>query len=116
MVHKGEIVEKAVRASGIKITELARQIGVSRRHLYNLFENSNLSFEFIYKIGKIIHYDFSKDFSLYPDSINQDEKKNHINDDPTLYSENINWKNKYLELLEKYNELQMKYIHLLENK
>jgi len=65
MVHKGEIVEKAVRASGIKLTELAKKMNLSRRHLYNLFEESNLSVEYIYKIGKIIHYDFTNEIGSY---------------------------------------------------
>lgn len=49
MQHKGEVVEKAVRESGFPIAELARRMKKSRRHIYNMFENPNLSLEEILK-------------------------------------------------------------------
>jgi len=114
MAHKGEIVEKAVRASGIKLTELAKKMNLSRRHLYNLFEDPDLSVEYIYKIGKIIHYDFTNEIKSYFKSSSAQIIEN-VNDDFLPYGEKLEyWKNKYLELLEKYNELQMKMIVLLE--
>lgn len=49
MQHKGQVVEKAVRESGFPIAELARRMKKSRRHIYNMFENPNLSLEEILK-------------------------------------------------------------------
>ena len=114
MVHKGEIVEKAVRASGIKLTELAKKMNLSRRHLYNLFEESNLSVEYIYKIGKIIHYDFTNEIKLYLKNSAPDIIENTSEDSKSYGNKAEYWKNKYFDLLEKYNELQMKIIVLLE--
>jgi len=114
MIHKGEIVEKAVRVSGIKLTELAKKMKLSRRHLYNLFEEPNLSVEYIYKIGKIIHYDFTNEIGSYLKNSDSDIIEN-TSDAPIPYgNETEYWKNKYFGLLEKYNELQMKMIVLLE--
>jgi len=104
MVHKGEIIEKAVRRSGISITELSKRIGISRRHIYNVFNNPDINWEIIVQIGKVIHYDFSKDFvelETFPEN-----KKILHEDIPTPFDNNpIYWKNKYLILLEEYNSL-----------
>jgi len=103
MQHRGEIIKAAVYKSGFPITELAKRLGKSRRWIYLMFENNSVSLDLVLQIGKIIHYDFAseiKEFSptqkLYKDS--------SINSE--LEEESIEfWKNKYLKLLEEYNEL-----------
>lgn len=99
--HKGKILERAVRESGIPLTKLTKRINKSRRWIYNAFENPNLSIEYVIEIGEIIHYDFSEvlselkkfKISVLKPSLNVDQE----------YPEY--WKNKYLELLEKYNQI-----------
>lgn len=112
MVHKGEIIEKAVRSSGISITVLSKRIGKSRRHIYNIFNNSNVDWEMILKISKAIHYDFSKDFTDL-DKLNKygaKEKLSVAMEDNSSYNNDPDyWKNKYLELLEDYNKLLKEY-------
>lgn len=101
MQHKGKILEKAVRESGMPLTKLSKKMAKSRRWMYNAFENENLSIDYILEIGKIIHYDFSEDLK---DLKKFKESADHfgINSNP----ENSEyWKNKYLNLLEKYNLL-----------
>ena len=61
MQHKGKILERAVRQSGMPLTKLSKKMEKSRRWIYNAFENENLSIEYILEIGNIIHYDFSND-------------------------------------------------------
>ena len=61
MEHRGEIIEKAIRNSGMPLTSIARKIGKSRQWIYLLFQNPNVSLNIIVKIGKIIYYDFSTD-------------------------------------------------------
>ena len=103
MVHKGEIVEKAVRSSGMSITELSKRLGISRRHIYNIFNSYTLSLELILQIGKIINHDFTLDFS----EINNTNKLLPDNS-TTVIDEGLGsdyWKNKYLALLEEYNKL-----------
>ncbi len=93
-VHKGEILEKAIRSSGYPISKLAKKINKSRRHIYNLFENPNVSIELLMEIGKIINHDFSKE----------------VKDIRNISHDNENyWKEKYYQLLEKHQLL-------LENK
>ncbi len=103
MQHRGEIIRKAVYNSGYTITEIAKTIGKSRRWMYLMFENSNVSLDVVMKIGKIIRYDFSqeiREFSSFSTKIN--------NTFPSVENEEPSaeyWKNKYLKLLEDYSEL-----------
>ncbi|MBZ4037297.1 hypothetical protein K6T82_21230 [Flavobacterium sp. 17A] len=106
MEHRGDIVKKAVYKSGYPITELAKKLSKSRRWVYLMFENSNLSLDMILQIGKIIHYDFKdeiKEFKIYKNTV--DESAVDYNNDE-LNPEY--WKNKYLKLLEEYNHILKK--------
>lgn len=98
MQHRGEIIKKAVYQSGFPITELAKRLNKSRRWIYLLFENNNVSLDLVLKIGTIIHYDFSNEINeLKSNSLITEKEEN------AEY-----WKNKYLKLLEEYNELLKK--------
>lgn len=103
MVHKGEIVEKAVRSSGMSITELSKRLGISRRHIYNIFNSYTISLELVLQIGKIINYDFTLDFSEISNT-NILLPENNIAENSNDTNANY-WKNKYLALLEEYNKL-----------
>ena len=100
--HSGLIVEKAVRRSGISITELARRLKVDRKSIYNWFHQENLNLEIIARIGYCMNYDFSKDF---PDC-SFDELLDIYREPIPVSIENLSyWKTKYVDLLEKYNNL-----------
>lgn len=99
MQHKGEIIEKAIRDSGMPISKVAKMIGKSRRWMYQTFENNNVSIDVILEIGRIIHHDFSKEIKGLI-------KYKLAVDMPDIPENNLEfWKNKYVALLEKYNEL-----------
>ena len=112
-------MEKAVRESGYSITRLAEKMEVSRRHVYNLFESDKIDWDVIVQIGTIIKYDFSKDFK----ELVQFGPISHVNDPAGAYIRGVKgklqpakmgpkelalevsyWKNRYIELLEKYND------------
>jgi hypothetical protein len=103
MQHRGEIIKEAVYKSGYPITELAKRMGKSRRWVYLLFENNTVSIDIMLQIGKIIHYDFSEE-------LNRPSANLFTTNEPqSLYiSDEEYWKNKYLNLLEEYNELLKK--------
>lgn len=101
MQHRGEIIKEAVYKSGFPITELAKRMGKSRRWVYLLFENPTVSIDTVLQIGTILHYDFSDEIETL--------KPHVLNDTALSYSkEEAYWKNKYLKLLEEYNELLKK--------
>jgi predicted transcriptional regulator len=106
MQHRGEIIRKVIYNSGYTVTEIAKCLGKSRRWMYLMFENSNVSLDIVLQIGKIIHYDFT-------DEIKEFSPSQKVLERSTLDSKKENpgaeyWKNKYLNLLEEYNDLLKK--------
>lgn len=107
---RGEILEKAVRSSKKAITKVAEQKGVSQRHMYNLFASDNISNDDMLAFGKIIGYDFSKDI---PELI---EYMIIAEPDMQYKSEQVDWRIKYFELLEKHTRLLEEKIRQAEAK
>jgi predicted transcriptional regulator len=107
--HHGQIVEYIVRKNGYSISDLARNTHVNRRSVYNWFNQKHLRADIIFSIGCVLRHDFSKEF---PELFVSDDFKiitragqlpvQHTN---VAHSENEFYKNKYLNLLEKYNDL-----------
>ena len=103
MLHRGEVIEKAIRESGYSITTVAQRLGKSRRWMYLLFENPGVSIELILQIGKIIYHDFSLEFPEVIQGkkiVKESENKGYGNNDEVSF-----WKEKYFTLLEEYNTL-----------
>jgi len=107
MQHKGELIEKAVRESGYSITRLAKKMGKSRRWVYQIFEKPNVPLDYVLELGKVLHHDFSKEIK----GLKEYKQGSTLQkwDDPegeffTDQEKAEYWKNKYLMLLEKYNE------------
>jgi hypothetical protein len=111
--HHGQIVEYRVRKNAYCISDLARASNVNRRSIYNWFNQKRLREEIIFKIGLTIRHDFSQEF---PELFKKDDFKaiHQIQDTCTIYTANFNenqcdtWKDKYLRLLETYNDLILK--------
>jgi len=104
MLHRGEIIEKIIRESGYSITTIAQKLGKSRRWMYLLFDNPNVSIDLILQIGKIIYHDFSLEF---PEII----KGQSVSNEPEVRYQKADdhfWKEKYFTLLEEYNSLLKK--------
>lgn len=106
-MNKGEIVELVIRRNNLSISELSRRLHVSRRSVYNWFEQKDLSLDIICKIGDVLDYDFSADF---PDLFTTRKSRiisrmdNEIIGDQQLNSANY-WRNKYINLLEKHMQV-----------
>jgi hypothetical protein len=92
-VHAGQLLRKAITDSGVKIAELAKKIGRSRRCIYLMFDKQDVPLHYLLQIGKIINHDFFL------------ETNSDHNNIPHLYQNEGYWKDKYLKILEEYNEL-----------
>ena len=111
MQHKGEIIEKAVRESGHSITKLAQKMGKSRRWVYQIFDSSIVPIDYIMEIGKIIHHDFTDDIKgikLYQGGLGTSSFEDKSMSGNKKPDEVEYWKEKYVVLLEKYNDLLSK--------
>lgn len=104
MIHRGEIVEQAVRNSGLPIARIALKLGKSRRWMYDMFDNPKVDYETILKIGAIINYDFSDEIKYMPLLVSEAPQANYDKSDNTV----AYWKEKYFKLLEEHHELLKK--------
>ncbi|WP_423148845.1 hypothetical protein [Rubrolithibacter danxiaensis] len=104
MEHKGALLEKAVRNSDVSITDLAKKLNVNRRTLYYWFNKKYVRVDVMHEIGKIIHRDFSDTFipARSGSSMNETRTSGNINPDINY------WKDKYRNLLDKYENLLQK--------
>lgn len=100
-MHKGKIIEKAVRSNGVSITNLAKKMNRSRQWIYHIFESNQVSTDIIIEIGKAIHHDFSNDISSISNILKTKPTTNAASDNEGVEY----WKQKYILLLEEYNNL-----------
>lgn len=111
LVHHGQIIEKVVRRNGHSISDVARLTNVNRRSVYNWFNQQQLKPEIIYRIGCVINHDFSAELPhlFTSEDFEKGFKRkafvgSSINDPEDMYNKHY-WKDKYIDLLERYNTL-----------
>ncbi|MVN78267.1 hypothetical protein GO988_18205 [Hymenobacter sp. HMF4947] len=108
--HRGEVVKEAVLKSGVKITKLYQELGISRPTLYRRFEEPNLSFAFIEQVGALIRHDFAQDFRELAPPVGSAVAE----PTPAYQLDTLDdCKNKLLHVYALYTELQEKYAALL---
>ncbi|ALL05766.1 hypothetical protein AQ505_09835 [Pedobacter sp. PACM 27299] len=104
--NKGDVIERVVRKK-IGISELSRKLQVSRTAIYNWFEYGQINLDTICKIGQAIDHDFTKEFP--EEFANAQHSTADLGITPTENndgSKNVDyWINKYVSLLEQYNDL-----------
>jgi hypothetical protein len=109
--HNGKTVEYIVRKNGHNIAQLAKGLGVNRKSMYNWFTYSDLKPSAIYRIGCVINHDFSHEFPelFKSEDFNKTLKPNYVipSVDAGIKLE-IQWKDRYIQLLEAYNNLMFK--------
>ena len=123
MPHQGEILQAAIKNSGISITRIVEELDVTRQTLYRKFKDDTLDANFVKSIGQIIGHDFSQDFTstqqsslpfvtnpvrttLAPSVTNRVTPANPADSD--LNKQLITLQTKYIALLEAYNELLLR--------
>ncbi|MGI4873723.1 MAG: helix-turn-helix domain-containing protein [Janthinobacterium lividum] len=123
MPHQGEILQSAIKNSGISITRIVEELGVTRQTIYRKFKDDTLDVSFVNSVGQIIGHDFSHDFTLAQQStlpfVTNNVRTNSL---PTVTSrvtspvlgdsepskQLLTLQTKYIALLEAYNELLLK--------
>ena len=123
MPHQGEIVQEAIKNSGISITRIVEELGITRPTIYRKFKDDTLDAKFVRKIGEIIGHDFAQDFTLPEQSLLPFvslSPKNHVTNTVTpritvpqvpdldASQQLLVLQAKYIALLEAYNELLLK--------
>lgn len=104
--HDGEILKKLVGKGGVPISRIAKQLSVDRSTIYRMFDRTDIPIDFLLKIGKVINKDMS---TFFPEVIQAIQEPPVNYSSPKSYSELLDessyWKDKYIDILEKYNSL-----------
>jgi plasmid maintenance system antidote protein VapI len=123
MPHQGEILQEAIKNSGISITKIVDELGITRPTIYRKFKDDTLDANFVTRIGEIIGHDFSSDFTIVQQSalpFVTNAQKTPVTSvvtrsvSSTQIAENdpnrqlLALQAKYIALLEAYNELLLK--------
>ncbi|MBT9392233.1 helix-turn-helix domain-containing protein [Hymenobacter sp. NST-14] len=127
MIHQGEILQDAIKNSGISITHLVEELGITRPTIYRKFKDVSLDYSFVTRVGEIIGHDFSNDFTPSGDTgVTSNNvtvtKQLAVTSDTPAVSRNtavapmeadslkqlMTLQQKYISLLEAYNELLLK--------
>lgn len=111
--HHGQLIEKIIRLNGYNISELARLLSVDRRTIYIWFKKKRLKKDVILQFAEHINHDFSTDFPEIFTPVNQNAPANSSDSINELSESNEDTADKdihqkYVELLEKYNNLLQK--------
>ncbi len=109
--HIGNILENAIRKSEYPISKLAKRIGYTRQHMYNIFQQAKVDLLLLEEIGKVINYDFTDDvreLKKYSAAI----KDGYGGKEISPGYENL--EKKYITLLEEYNKLLKEHSELLK--
>jgi len=123
MSHQGEILQEAIKNSGISITRIVDELGITRPTIYRKFKEETIDYSFVKKVGEIINHDFSKDFTslqqsslplvtynvrntVSPSVTPRVTSPQSVEADPSRQL--LLLQAKYIALLEAYNELLLK--------
>ncbi|WP_426489810.1 helix-turn-helix domain-containing protein [Hymenobacter sp. 102] len=127
MLHQGEILQEAIKNSGISITRIVEELGITRPTIYRKFKDETLDYAFVTRVGEIISHDFSQDFTALQQSVisfpvtHVTNSVNNVNVKPVPNrmalpavtdadpaKQLMALQQKYIALLEAYNELLLK--------
>jgi AcrR family transcriptional regulator len=123
MPHQGEILQEAIKNSGISITRIVEELGITRPTIYRKFKDDTLDANFVKNVGLIIGHDFSQDFTINEQSVlpfvTQSVRASVTNSvtprvttvavfDSDPSKQLLALQTKYIALLEAYNELLLK--------
>lgn len=57
----GQLIKERVTAKNIAVTEFAKEIGVERSNVYDIFKRDSIDTKLLKKIGHVLDYDFFQD-------------------------------------------------------
>lgn len=112
MKHAGELVKAVVTDRGISVALLARRLGKSRQHVYNLFEKTNIDLETLLVLRRELNYPFAEllgndpNVRLYGTAYLSEAEYSDLSSKlAAALEEKELWKDKYTRLLEEMNRL-----------
>lgn len=112
LIDRGKVLEDFIKNLNPKVSKaaLAKKLGYDRSTLYLHFANPNLDYSVILKYGKALKHDFSVEFPdmfQYISTVEEPLAEYKVMSVSEALRERDYWKDKYINLMERYNELIM---------
>jgi len=105
-IHRGKLLQSIIHKSNISIFELSKALEYSIDAIHHHIEMETLDFKLLSAYGKVLNYDFSVDFpEMAHIVVAQGEMDSEDFSYEELMKDRDHWKLKYIQLLEKHNEL-----------
>lgn len=113
-IHRGQILKNVVELTGENKETVAEKAGYTRGSYYKHIQEPDLAYHILAAYGRAIKYDFTIDLHEMPKYIIAEEPEGdfdrNMSIEKALALLSI-WKDKYIELLEKYNAMiEEKYV------
>lgn len=112
------MLSSVVESTRINKEKVAVKAGYSRSSYYKHISNPDLDFHILTAYGKAIQYDFTEQFPDMPKYMVYDPEENY--DAPKSLDDALkqrdSWKDKYYDLLEKYNSMMEEKLQELKKK
>lgn len=106
-IHRGLVLKNAVDITGLNKEIVAEKAGYTRASYYKHIQEPSLPFHILIAYGRSINYDFTEDLPEMPKYLLQEHDagyEKNLTADQAIKQIHY-WKDKYLDLLEKYNRL-----------
>ena len=106
-LHRGQILAATLKRLRLNRKKIANKAEYSRSAYYKHIADANLDFHILMAYGKAMGHDFTEEFPEMPRYILEDPEESYIKPvtlEQALHQRDM-WRDKYLELLEKYNRL-----------
>ncbi|RYY62234.1 MAG: hypothetical protein EOO05_03530 [Chitinophagaceae bacterium] len=117
-LNRGQVLSSVVESTRINKEKVAVKAGYSRSSYYKHISNPDLDFHILTAYGKAIQYDFTEQFPDMPKYMVYDPEENY--DAPKSLDDALkqrdSWKDKYYDLLEKYNSMMEEKLQELKKK
>jgi AcrR family transcriptional regulator len=112
-IHRGYVLRDVAHRSTFPIDEIARRAGYSRSSFYKHIEKEDLDYAILERYGKVLGYDFTKDFPKMGKYMffEKDLLLKPVDYNEALESLEV-LQRKHYELLEEHLKLQKKYEQL----
>ena len=105
-IHRGKLLKSIIHKSNISIFELSKTLEYSIDAIHHHIEMETLDFKLLSAYGDVLNYDFSIDFpEMAANLVTQEEMETEDFNYDELIKDRDHRKLKYIQLLEKHNEL-----------
>jgi len=104
-IHRGKLLKSIIQKSDISIFDLSKALEYSIDAIHHHIEMETLDFKLLLAYGEVLKYDFSVDFPEMKSLTAKETFNIEVMNYDELLKDRDHWKLKYIQLLEKHNEL-----------